>query len=116
MNYARLPASHADVRMPTLRPALPRRLLAAVKRFCFSLEDSPVYIGSAIDPPGRGLAWLVTATLSRQAAFGAVSVQSTCWVAAATRTEALAEALSHLAKSHPGYSCAMIRADASPAG
>lgn len=56
------------------------------------------------------------AKLTREAGFGSVSIQSTFCIHAGNRTEALARALARLAESHPGYSCATIRADEAPAG
>ena len=105
-----------DVLSPA--PTLFQRLLQVVKdlrpRSNQSLSVGPT--ASTHPRPGTALCWRVTATLTREAVFGIVSVQSECHVTATSRTDALATVLHELAKSYPGYQCATIRADEGPGG
>lgn len=93
------------------------RLFTAVKRACISSDDPPVHVGEAYDPaPAAEQLWLVTATLTRKAPFGAVTSQSQCWAGAASQSDALRFGEQQLLKSHPGFTVSMISAARAPAG
>lgn len=109
MNHARLRTSRQD---PSFSESSLRKRLAAVVQKLYHRANKPASFASS---PQAHL-WTVTATLTREAAFGTVSIQSVCSVRASSRSEALAMALQRIAERHPSYSCATIRADAGPGG
>lgn len=82
--------------------------IAAAKRYVLSFKDKPFRVGSALTPPDP--LWIVSATITKQAEFGTLSMEPKCLIEAKSESDALRLARVKLETDHSGFTATFLKA------